>query len=57
MKTLSSVHRKAINQAAHAAAQRFEMETRDRWIAELTKALEDGASFADLQERISKLAT
>ena len=56
MKTLSSVHRKAINQAAHAAAQRFEVETRDRWIAELTKALEEGASFADLQERIAKLA-
>lgn len=56
MKTLSSVHRKAINQAAHAAAQRFEVETRDRWIADLTKALEEGASFADLQARIAKLA-
>ena len=56
MKTLSSVHRKAINQAAHAVAQRFEVETRDRWIAEITKALEEGASFADLQERIAKLA-
>jgi uncharacterized protein HemY len=55
MKTLSTIHRKAVNQAAHAASQRFEMETRDRWIAELTKALEAGASFAEIQAKIAGL--
>ena len=55
MKTLSANHRKLINRAAHAAAGRFEIETRDRWIQELTQALEAGAPFAELQERIAKL--
>ena len=56
-KTLVASHRKSINQAAHAAAVRFEIETRDRWIAELTEGLEAGATFAELQERIAKLAS
>lgn len=56
MKILATVHRKAVNQAAHAAALRFEIETRSRWIAELTEALEAGATFQELQERIAKLA-
>ena len=56
MKTLAPVHRKAVNQAAHAAAVRFEIETRDRWIAELTAALTAGASFDELRERIAGLA-
>ena len=57
MKTLSSKHRKAVNQAAHAAALRFEIETRERWIEELTKALEAGASFSELQAKIVVLRT
>lgn len=55
MKTLAPMHRKAVNIAAHTAAMRFEMETRKKWIQELTEALETGATFADLQERITKL--
>lgn len=54
MKTLAPIHSKAVNQAAHAAAVRYEIETRDKWIRELTEALEGGASFAALQERIEK---
>ena len=57
MKTLVTAHRKAVNQAAHAAGLRFEIETRDRWIAELTEALKAGATFAELQERIAKLGS
>ena len=57
MKTLVTAHRKAVNQAAHAAAVRFEIETRDRWLAELTEALEAGATFQEMQERIAKLAS
>ena len=57
MKTLVTAHRKAVNQAAHAAAVRFEIETRDRWIAELTEALEAGATFQEMQEHIAKLAS
>ena len=53
MKTLAPIHRKAVNQAAHAAAVRFEIEARDKWIRELTEALEAGATFAELQERVS----
>jgi truncated hemoglobin YjbI len=56
MKTLATVHRKAVNQAAHAAALRFEMETRERWIRELTEALEAGASFQELREKLEQLA-
>ena len=56
MKTLPSKHRKAVNQAAHAAALRFEMETRERWIRELTEALEAGASFQELREKLEQLA-
>ena len=55
MKTLATVHRKAVNQAAHAAALHFEVATRDRWIAELAKALEAGATFQQLQECIAGL--
>ncbi len=54
MKTLATAHRKAGNQAAHAAAVRFEIETRDRWIQALTEALEAGATFQELQEKITK---
>ena len=57
MKTLAPIHRQAVNRAAHAAAVRFEIETRDRWIQELTRALEAGATFQELQERIAKLAS
>lgn len=57
MKTLAPAHRKAVNQAAHAAAVRFGIEQRDRWLKELTQALEAGASFAELQERIAKLGS
>ncbi len=57
MKTLAPIHRKQLNQAAHAAAVRFEIETRDRWIHELTEALNAGETFAELQERIAKLAS
>lgn len=53
--TLAPVHRKRINQLAHAAALRFELETREKWITELTKAREAGASFDQLQERIATL--
>lgn len=55
MKTLAPMHRKAVNQAAHAAAVRFEIATRDRWIQQLTQALEAGASFQQMQERIAAL--
>ena len=57
MKTLAPIHRKAVNQLAHAAAVRFELSTRDKWIRELTQALEAGATFQELQERIAKLAS
>ena len=57
MKTLAPIHRKAVNQAAHAAALRFEMETRDRWIAELTEALEAGSTFTEIDVFIAALAT
>ena len=56
MKTLATAHRKAINQASHAAAVRFEIATRDRWIQELTQELEAGATFAELQEKVAVLA-
>lgn len=56
MKTLAAMHRKAVNQAAHAAAVRFEIETRDTWLEWLRAALEAGASFDELQERIAKLS-
>ena len=57
LKTLVTAHRKAINQAAHAAAARFEVEARDKWVRELTEALEAGATFQEMQERIAKLAS
>ena len=57
LKTLVTAHRKAVNQAAHAAGLRFEIATRDRWIQELTQALEAGATFAEMQEKIEALAT
>ena len=57
MKTLATAHRKAVNQAAHTAAVRFEIETRDMWLQSLREALEAGATFAELQERIAKLAS
>ena len=56
MKTLATVHRKAVNQAAHAAALRFEIETRDKLMRELTDALSAGETFAQLQDRVAKLA-
>jgi hypothetical protein len=56
MMTLAPVHRKKVNQLAHAAALRFELDTRDRWIAELTKALEAGATFDQLKEHIAMLS-
>lgn len=55
MKTLAPAHRKAVNQAAHAAAVRFEIETRDRWILELTQALQAGATYDQMQARIASL--
>ena len=55
MKTLATLHRKAVNQAAHAAAVRFEIETRDKWLRGLTEALEAGATFQELQEEIEAL--
>jgi hypothetical protein len=42
---------------AHTTALRYELEIRARWIAEITLALEAGASFDELQARIAKLAT
>jgi len=56
MRQLAPLHRKAVNQAAHAAALRFEIELRERWTKELTDALEAGATFDELQEKIAKLA-
>jgi hypothetical protein len=56
MKTLLTVHRKAVNQAAHAAAVRYEIETRDKWIRELAVALEAGATFDELEKRIASLS-
>lgn len=55
MKTLVTAHRKAVNKAAHAAAVRFEIETRGRWINDLTGALEAGASFVELKRLIAQL--
>ena len=57
MKILAPVFRRKVNQLAHAHALRVELETRNRWLAELTRELENGASFAELQERIAKLAS
>jgi len=54
--TLSQIHPKAVNQAAHAAAVRFEIEARDRWIQELTRARKAGATFAELQAKLSRFA-
>ena len=56
MKTLATPHRKAVNRAAHAFALKVELQTRERWLGELTQALEAGATFADLQQRIAALA-
>lgn len=56
MRQLAPVHRKAVNQAAHAAALRYEMELHERWTKELTDALEAGASFAAIQAKIEGLA-
>lgn len=56
MKTLVTAHRKAVNKAAHAAAVRFEIGARARWLYELTAALEAGASFAEIQALIKLLA-
>jgi len=56
MRQLAPLHRKAVNQTAHAAALRYEIELRERWTKELTQALEDGASFQALQDRIAELA-
>ncbi len=55
MKTLATPHRKAVNRAAHAFALKVELQTRERWIDELTQALEAGATFQQLQERLDKL--
>ena len=57
MKTLATPHRKAVNRAAHAFALKVELQTRERWLGELTQALEAGATFSMLQERIAKLAS
>ena len=56
MKTLATPHRKAVNRAAHAFALKVELLTRERWINELTQALQGGASFAEIQKRIAALA-
>ncbi len=56
MKALAPIHRRAVNQAAHAAAVRFELQTRDQWVKELTEALDAGATFDQLRERIERLA-
>lgn len=57
MRQLAPVHRKAVNQAAHAAALRYEIELREQWTKELADALEAGASFQDVQKKIATLAT
>jgi len=57
MKTLATSHRKAVNRAAHAFALKVELLTRERWLDELTRALEAGATFTELQQRIAKLAS
>ena len=57
VKILAPMHRKAVNQAAHSAAVRFEIVKREEWIQSLTDALNNGASFAEMQERIAKLAS
>lgn len=54
---LQAIHRKQINQLAHAHALRVELEIRDKWVAEMTQALEGGLSFVEIQERIAKLAS
>lgn len=56
MKTLVTAHRKAVNRAAHAFALKVELLTRERWLEELTRALEAGATFAEIQQRIATLA-
>lgn len=56
MKTLATPHRKAVNRAAHAFALKVELQTRERWVDELTQALQAGASFAEIQHRIAALA-
>lgn len=54
MRQLAPLHRKAVNQAAHAAALRYEIELRERWTKELTDALEAGATFAEIQVMIAQ---
>ena len=56
MKTLAPIHRKAVNQAAHAAAVRFEVDARARWMNALSEALNAGATYAELQEKIAALS-
>ena len=56
MKTLIAAHRKAVNRAAHALALKVELRTRERWLGELTQALEAGATFVEIQQRIAALA-
>ncbi len=55
MKTLAPIHRKAVNHAAHAAAVRFEIATRDRWIQELTEDLDAGATYAQIHAKFLRL--
>lgn len=55
--TIVPAHRRKINQLAHAAALRFELDTRDRWTVEVTRALATGATFDQLQACIAKLAS
>lgn len=55
MKTIAPALRRKVNQLAHSHALRVELETRDRWLAELTRELENGATFTQLQEKIAKL--
>ena len=57
MKTIAPALRRKVNQLAHSHALRIEFETRDRWLADLTEALEAGATLAELQERIAKLGS
>ena len=57
MKTLGTAHHRAVNKATHAAAARFKLQTRCRWINDLTGALKGAASFVELQQRIAQLAS
>jgi hypothetical protein len=56
MKTLSPKIRSAINRQAHAVAQRYEIETRERWVTACQTALDSGETHDAVLQRVVLLS-